>query len=126
HEESPGAARELLAHQVFAIDRDIEEIVPLIDEIESIQDVGSEEEHLPEPVRGARLATEHTAQIVERMAPCLGREQKEIQGDEKQKETPDRSPQSQRYESHEAQQRQAAALGTLGPLGADPRTARQV
>ena len=57
--------RELLAHEILALDGDLEKVVPLIDQVQPVEDVGSEEEHLPEAVAGRGRTTQRPAQILE-------------------------------------------------------------
>src|ERR1043165_6081429 len=50
HEKRSATLRELLLHELLALDGDVKQVITLVDEVEPIQNVGGEVEHLPEAI----------------------------------------------------------------------------
>ncbi len=94
-QKRPAAARDRVVHQFLTLDRDREQVVALVHQIEAIENGRGKGIHLSVAIDGAGLAPERPAQVRARAAARAGREREEVGRDEMQEAARHRAPEPQ-------------------------------
>jgi hypothetical protein len=91
------------AHELLALDGDIEQLVAPAAEVETVEDGGGEGEHLPVAVEGGGFAPERAAQVGAGLASRPWGEHEEVGRDDVQDAAGQRASEPQRQEGHQIQ-----------------------